>query len=129
MDSSQLRLILWVAVGGAIGSVARYLVSGALDRAVFPWGTFVVNLTGTFLITFLFFLTVGRGGLSPEGRTFLFVGVFGGFTTFSTFGLETVTLFRSGSTLLALANVALNAGVCLAGAFAGALLGLLAGGR
>lgn len=128
MDTTQLRLILLVATGGAIGSVARYGVAGALDRASFPWGTFVVNLTGTFLLTFLYFLFLHRGTIGTSTRTFLFIGVFGGYTTFSTFGLETVTLFRSGSSLLGLLNIGLNGGVCLLGAFLGAAIGILVAG-
>ncbi len=128
MDTHQLRLVLLVAAGGAIGSVARYGVAGSLDRASFPWGTFVVNLSGTFLLAFFFFLFLQRGAIPSDGRTFLFVGVFGGYTTFSTFGLETVTLFRSGTPLLGLLNIGLNGGVCLLGAFLGAAMGVLAGG-
>lgn len=128
MDSSQLRLILLVAAGGALGSVARYSVTGLLDRATFPWGTFVVNLSGTFFLTVVFYLFVNRGVVPSDVRTFLLVGIFGGYTTFSTFGLETVTLFQQGSRGLAAMNVALNGGVCLAGAFLGAAVGLLLGG-
>lgn len=128
MDTTGARLVLLVAAGGALGSVLRYGVAGLLDRASFPWGTFVVNLSGTFGLTLLFFLFLGTGGLGPEARTFLFIGVFGGYTTLSTFGLETVTLFRSGSPTLGLLNVGLNTGICLVGAFLGAGLGTLLGG-
>ena len=129
MDLATVRLVGVVAVGGAIGSVARYGVTGLLTRGDFPWGTFAVNLSGTFLLAFLFFLALGRGYLAPELRTFVFVGVFGGYTTFSTFGLESVNLLRQGQYWLAAANVGLNGGVCLAGAFAGAALGVLLGGN
>lgn len=128
MDYTQARLVALVAVGGALGSVARYGLSGYLTRGDFPWGTFAVNLTGTFLLSLLFFYSLGRGNLTSEARTFLFVGVFGGYTTFSTFGLETVEQFRGGQPLLGLLNLFLNAGVCVAGAFLGALLGLWLGG-
>lgn len=116
-----------VALGGAIGSVARYGVTGLLTRGVFPWGTFAVNFSGTFLLTLVFFLSLGRGYLSPELRSFLFVGIFGGYTTFSTFGLETTNLLREGQAYLAMLNVGLNCGVCLFGAIAGAALGVLLG--
>ncbi len=123
MDENQLRLVALVALGGAAGSVARYGATGLLTRGDFPWGTFAVNFTGTFLLALLFFLSLGRGYLSPEVRTLVFVGVFGGYTTFSTFGLETVNLLRNGEPALAALNAGLNAGLCLAGAFAGAAIG------
>ncbi|MDE1821984.1 MAG: CrcB family protein [Euryarchaeota archaeon] len=131
MDTQQqLRLVALVATGGAIGSVLRYGVSGALSRTDFPWGTFAVNFTGTFLLALLFFLSLERGLFSPELRALLFVGVFGGYTTFSTFGLETVTLLRGGETLLGAFNILLNGGICLGAAFLGAGVGLLlAGGQ
>jgi fluoride exporter len=128
MDLAEARLVALVAAGGAIGSVARYGVSGFLTRGDFPWGTFAVNLTGTFLLSLLFFVSLGRGFLSSDARTFLFVGVFGGYTTFSTFGLETVELVRAGTPALGALNFMLNAGVCLGGAFLGAVLGLWLGG-
>jgi fluoride exporter len=128
MDANQVRLVALVAAGGALGSVARYGVSGWLTRGAFPWGTFVVNLTGTFLLALLFYLAGGRGYLTPEARTFLFLGVFGGYTTFSTFGLETTEMLRNGQIAAASLNITLNAGLCLAGAVAGALLGAALGG-
>lgn len=128
MNEGQAELVALVALGGALGSVARYGVSGLLTKGDFPWGTFAVNLTGTFLLTFLYFLSLGRGFQTTNLRTFLFIGVFGGYTTFSTFGLETVTLFRGGELPSAALNIFLNAGVCLVGAFLGAAAGVLAGG-
>ncbi len=128
MDANELRLIGLVAAGGAIGTVARYGLTGLLTRGDFPWGTFAVNLSGTFFLAFLFFLFLGRGYLDPELRTFLFVGVFGGYTTLSTFGLETVHFLRSGQYWLAGVNVSLNGGLCLLGAVAGATLGTMLGG-
>jgi CrcB protein len=126
MDATQVRLIGLVAVGGALGSVARYGVAGIFPGN-FPWGTFVVNLSGCFLLGFLYLLSLGRGFLTPETRGFLFIGVLGGYTTLSTFGLETVNLVRSSSPLLAVLNVGLNGGVCVLGAFLGAALGVLLG--
>jgi fluoride exporter len=126
MDGTELRLIGLVAVGGAIGSVARYGITGIFPGN-FPWGTFTVNLTGCFLLGLFYYLSLGRGLLSPDARAFLFIGTFGGYTTFSTFGLETVNLFRGSNPLLAAFNVGLNGGVCVMGAFLGAALGLLIG--
>lgn len=128
MDGSGLRLIALVAAGGALGSVARYGLSGLLTRGPFPWGTFVVNFSGTFLLVLLYVLAMDRGYLSVDWRTFLFVGLFGGYTTFSTFGLETIALLREGQPLLASLNVGLNAGLCLAGGLLAAALGQLVGG-
>jgi fluoride exporter len=128
MDANQVRLVALVAVGGAIGSVARYGVSGWLTRGAFPWGTFAVNLTGTFLLAALFFVAAGRGYLPPDVRTFLFIGVFGGYTTYSTFGVETAVMLRAGEYGPAWFNILLNGGVCLVGAVAGAVLGTWLGG-
>lgn len=128
MDWNQARLVGLVAAGGAIGSVVRYLVSGWLTRGSFPWGTFVVNFSGTFLLSLIFFSFLQGTGLSPEIRTFLFVGFFGGYTTLSTFGVETVSLFVEGQLAYAAANVLLNAGVCLLGAFGGRAVGIGLGG-
>ena len=128
MDANQLKLLALVAAGGARGTVARDGVTGLLTRGEFPWGTFAVNFSGTFLLALMLILFLGRGYLGPDVRTFLFIGVFGGYTTFSTFGLETVNFLRSGQFLLAGVNVTLNAGVCLLGAVAGAVLGVALGG-
>jgi len=128
MDANQVRLLALVAGGGAIGTAARYGVTGLLTRGDFPWGTFAVNFSGTFLVALLFFLFLGRGYLDPELRTFLFVGIFGGYTTFSTFGLETAAFLRQGQLGVAGLNIGLNAGLCVAGAVAGALLGSWLGG-
>ncbi|MCL4332734.1 MAG: fluoride efflux transporter CrcB [Candidatus Thermoplasmatota archaeon] len=124
----ELRFVALVAAGSATGGVMRYLVSGALTRGDFPWGTFAVNFTGTFLLTLLFFMFIQGGYLNPDLRTFLFIGVFGGYTTFSTFGLETTTLIRESQFALAGANILLNAGLCLAGGMVGAMAGTWLGG-
>jgi len=127
MDLTQARLVGLVALGGALGSVARYGVTGALSRGDFPWGTFAVNISGTFALGVLFFYALGRGDLSTEVRVFLSIGFFGGYTTFSTFGVETVALLRDGQLWLGLSNLLLNAGVCVVGAFLGAAVGIWMG--
>src|SRR5580658_7444924 len=115
MDLNQARLVALVAAGGGIGSVARYGLSGLLTTGDFPWGTFAVNLSGTFLLARLFFYSISRGNFAADVRVFLFTGIFGGFTTFSPFGAETVALFRNGTPALGALNILLNGGVCVIG--------------
>jgi CrcB protein len=126
MEQGELEAVALVAGGGALGSTLRYFLSGWVTRGSFPWGTFTVNFVGTFFAAFLFFGMLTGGFLTPTTRTLLFVGVFGGFTTFSTFGVETAALVGEGQLALAAANVALNAGLCIAGALAGRALGIWA---
>jgi CrcB protein len=115
---------LWVAFGGALGSVARYACSSAMTRwigAGFPWWTLFVNVTGSFAIGLLAALVAsdGRPLLGPDARAFLVVGVLGGYTTFSSFSLETLELARSATLAAAAANVALSVTLCLVGAWLG----------
>jgi CrcB protein len=104
--------IFIVGIGGFIGSVLRYLVSGwaqGLSQSLdFPYGTLTVNLAGCFMIGFLTQLAEARGVFTPETRLFVFIGILGGFTTFSSFGNDTLNLARSGQSLNALANIAAN---------------------
>ncbi len=90
--------VLLVAIGGAIGAAARYLAGlwiAARFGADFPWGTFFVNVTGSFLIGIVLVL-VERGTLPGEARLFLAVGILGGYTTFSSFSYETLQLVNGG---------------------------------
>lgn len=127
MDESQVKLLILVAVGGALGSILRYLIAGALTKGDFPIGTFVVNFVGSFLLALLFFLSAGKGVLSPEMRVLLFVGLFGGFTTLSTFSLETVSLLAESRMSLAAINIILNGLLCVGGAFIGRMIGVILG--
>lgn len=113
---------LAVAAGGAIGAVLRYSVYRMIESD-FPWATFIVNITGCVLASFLMF----RYGLDMQNtfRTFLFVGIFGAFTTMSTFSIDTVNLIADGSATTALFNIVLNSVVCVAGALLGRWLALL----
>jgi fluoride exporter len=93
------QFIIAVALGGAIGSVARYLVgigSGRLFGTDFPWGTLIINVTGSFLIGAFVALLATRWDLSQATRIFLTVGVCGGYTTFSTFSLDAYYLIERG---------------------------------
>jgi fluoride exporter len=97
---------LILAVGGATGTILRYLVQGFLQpsSAIFPWGTFAVNALGSFVIGFLWAF-FENGSIAPNMRLFLFIGLLGGFTTFSSYSLETMNLIRDGEKNLALLNV------------------------
>ena len=115
---------LWVAIGGALGSMARYGMSGfiaAITGGTFPYGTLVVNVTGAILIGFL--ATVS-GPDSPflvpaPFRTFMMTGFCGGYTTFSTFSLETVNLMRNDEWTPALANIGFSVVLCLGAIWVG----------
>ena len=108
MRAALLNLI-YVGVGGFLGSIGRYLLAGAVYRIFpnlnFPIGTTVVNILGCLLIGFITGLVEVRNLLGPELRIFILIGVLGGFTTFSTFGFETFALLRDGTFVPALANV------------------------
>ena len=108
----SINTVIYVAMGGAFGSVLRYLLSTwtqTISRSIdFPYGTLAVNLIGCFVIGFLSYLAESRGAFTVESRALIFVGILGGFTTFSSFGNETMNLFRDGQSLNALANVGAN---------------------
>jgi len=121
----MLQIIL-VALGGAVGSVLRYLVglwSVRLVGSGFPWGTLTVNLVGSFAIGLLSEAIVRRMGASPEMRLLLITGVLGGFTTFSAFSLDAAALFERGELLSSAVYVAVSVGFSLAAVFAGLALG------
>lgn len=109
--------LLLAGIGGFIGSSLRYAVSGYIQlwsRSIdFPYGTLAVNLIGCFAIGFLSQLAESRGMFTAETRILIFIGVLGGFTTFSAFGNETINLWRAGENLLAAANVAAHLLLCL----------------
>ncbi|NNM54180.1 MAG: fluoride efflux transporter CrcB [Spirochaetales bacterium] len=102
--------ILAILLGGGLGSLARFAMSKwvlSQTGTTFPWGTLTVNLIGAFVIGFLTGL-FERWTIPPQLRLFLFVGILGGFTTFSTYGLETFTLFKRSEFLLAVSNFLLT---------------------
>jgi CrcB protein len=116
-----MRHLALVAVGGAVGSVARWLIASGLNRLLgpaFPWGTLAVNVLGSFAIG-----AVAASRLTGmEWRLFLMTGVLGGFTTYSAFNEETLQALRAGLPAVALANAALTLVLCLAAGIAGAAL-------
>jgi CrcB protein len=124
---TETLIVLAVALGSALGGVARYGVSGLVARSLgetFPWGTLIVNVLGSFLIGFVATLTGpdGRVLVSPVTRQFWMPGIFGGFTTFSAFSLQTLSLAQDGEWTRAFANVTLSIALCLLGVWLGALL-------
>ncbi len=117
--------VLMVAAGGALGSVARYWVGTALAGRLgtaFPYGTFVVNVTGSFVIGYVLTAGTERFSLHPTFRLLLATGFLGGYTTFSAFEYETLRLVETGAFARAAANVVLSVALGLAGVWTGALL-------
>jgi CrcB protein len=114
----DLIAYLWVALGGAIGSVARYALANAmvlLTGPSFPFGTLLINVLGSFIISFFGALTTinGRWPISFEARTFVTVGICGGFTTFSSFSLQTVDLLKHGAPARAFTYASVSVIFCL----------------
>lgn len=130
MDRAQIVVPMWVAAGAAIGGVMRYWCSGVIARLAgetFPLGTLFVNVTGSFLIVLVAELTgpEGRLLLGSAQRQFIMTGIFGGFTTFSSWSLQTLALIQDGQWFHAAANVLLSVTLCLIGAWAGYAVGVL----
>lgn len=118
--------IFLVGIGGFVGSVLRYLASGVvqdLSKSVaFPYGTLAVNVIGCFAIGFLSYLAESRGLFTAESRALVFVGILGGFTTFSTFGSETMNLWRDGEHSYVFANIVTSLILCLGAVWLGRVL-------
>jgi fluoride exporter len=113
-----------VLLGGFIGGICRFFVSGFVGRRIgetFPWGTLVVNVSGAFVIGILAGLTRSRGGIfsGEMFRDLAFVGFLGGYTTVSSFSLQTLNLALDGQGLQATLNTILSAGLCIAAVGAG----------
>ena len=120
--------LFFIAVGGAFGAVSRYLVQGWVQDLAggrFPWGTLMVNVTGSFVLGLLFALAMDRGVLSPEVRVPLMVGFIGSYTTFSTLMLESWVLVEEGDIVHMLANLAGSVLIGMVAVVAGLALGRL----
>jgi CrcB protein len=119
---------LWVAIGGALGSVARFGLNGLISARfgeTFPWGTLLINVTGSFLIGIFAAYSDpdGRVLISPGIRQFLMIGICGGYTTFSSFSLQTLRLAQDREWLYAGGNVILSVTLCMIAVWLGWMLG------
>jgi fluoride exporter len=120
-----MRLLWYVAIGSAVGGVARVVLGGAVQHrsaGAFPLGTLVVNVTGGLALGFLMRYTLAAPTVSPEVRAMLTTGLCGGFTTFSTFGYETLTLIEAGDYRRASLYVVLSVVLAIAATFAGVII-------
>jgi fluoride exporter len=126
-----MKAMLIVALGGALGSVARYKLSGYILHHTIDWrfpaGTFAVNVVGCLIAGVLAGLAEIHELLSPEARLLLFTGILGGFTTFSAFGLETMYLLKRGEVLVAAANIVVSVVAGLLALWLGMALGSVKG--
>jgi len=119
----------WIAVGSALGGMARYWLSGAIAALVgetFPWGTLIVNITGSLVIGLFATLTGpdGRFFVGSVPRLFVMVGICGGYTTFSSFSLQTLNLMNEGEWFRAGGNIVLSVALCLLGVWIGHVVAL-----
>jgi len=122
-----MLLYIWVAIGGGIGATGRFLLSGIVARLIgetFPWGTLIVNVTGCFVIGFFATLTGPAGKLyvGSAARQFVMTGICGGYTTFSSFSLQTLNLANDGELFRAGANAGLSLVLCLIAVWGGFVL-------
>jgi CrcB protein len=121
-----MAMYLAVALGGALGTMGRYFVSGVVANAfgeTFPWGTLIINITGSFIIGFFATLTAPDGRLMVSGTTrqFVMIGICGGYTTFSSFSLQTLNLMRGGEWGPAAGNMLGSVVLCMIGVWLGAV--------
>ena len=121
---SALQTILLISLGAAAGANLRYLVSQQLAKltAAFPYGTLVVNISGSFLLGLFLVWTTERTFADPRWRLLIAVGLCGGYTTYSSFSYESLALFEQGRWLASGVNVVLNNTLCLAAVLGGAAL-------
>ena len=118
--------LLWVGLGGFFGAIARYLLDGVVAErvgAIFPWGTFVINITGSFILGLFLAFAEERPWVHPSARLLFAVGLVGAYTTFSTYMYESMRLMMEGQFALAALNVVGSVIVGLGAVFAGVALG------
>jgi CrcB protein len=120
---------VWIAIGSALGGMSRYWIAGLVAQGfgeTFPWGTIIVNVTGSFVIGFFAAVTEpdGRFLVSTSARLFVMIGLCGGYTTFSSFSLQTLNQARDGDWLGAGANIGLSVFLCLLAVWLGHIAAL-----
>ncbi len=121
-----MKLLLMIALGGALGAVSRYGVSNGVHYFLgrgFPYGTLLVNVSGSLLMGYFSVLLLQRLSDGSALRALILVGLLGAFTTFSTFSLETLQLLEQGNVIKALLNVFFSVGLCLMAVYMGMILG------
>jgi CrcB protein len=120
----EIARYLWIMLGGALGTAARFWCSGLVARAfgeTFPWGTLIINVVGSFVIGFFATMTGpdGRMFVGTTARQFVMIGICGGYTTFSSFSLQTLNLINDGEWLGAGSNIVLSVVLCLLAVWVG----------
>lgn len=121
-----INQLIFIAAGGAIGAVFRFLVSNGIHSFMsrdFPFGTLTVNVIGSFVMGMSYVMLIERLNVSPEWRAFIVVGLLGAFTTFSTFSIETLVLIQNNELSKAMLNVLLSVVLCVMGSWIGLILG------
>lgn len=121
-----MRTTVGIGIAGALGAIARYGLEGLVSRrfgSAFPWGTFIVNVSGAFALGLVFTVLTERFMFAPWVRSTLTIGFLGAYTTFSTLSLETLRLFEGGSYLLAAANSVGSLAAGLLAVYAGVVVG------
>jgi len=122
-----INLVL-VALGGALGAVSRYLMSTWVTNklgSIFPWGTFAVNILGSFCLGLIFILSLDKSMINPQLKMFISIGFLGAFTTFSTFSVETVNIIKGGDFSGAFLNIGASIIIGLGASFLGMTAGQL----
>ena len=119
--------IIYIGIGGFIGTVSRFLLSRYVNQLfpAFPFGTLIINITGSFILGFIVYsITLGKN-ISPDMRDFITIGILGGFTTMSAFAYESFRLIELNQLALVALNIALNLVLCIAAIYAGRELAVL----
>ena len=122
----NMKLLLFIAMGGALGAIARFAASNGVHVLMgrgFPYGTLTVNVVGSLLIGFFYIVLLERMAVEPHWRALIITGFLGALTTFSTFSLETFQIIEDGALVKASLNVLTNVFICMATCWAGIIIG------